>query len=116
MLVTERDDGALVIAQATPRAWLRDGEKIELERVPTFFGVVSATLESHARAGEIRADVRMPVAHRPAALVIRFRHPERKRMQSVTVNGRTWTDFDATNEYVRVPAPDGDRYAIVVRY
>jgi hypothetical protein len=116
MLIHERDDGTLVLAQATPRAWLRDGEKIELERVPTYFGVVSATLESHARAGEIRADVRMPTTHPPAALLIRFRHPERKRMQSVTVNGQPWTDFDPATDYVRVPAPDADRYAVVVRF
>jgi hypothetical protein len=116
MLISERDDDTLVVAQATPRAWLRDGEKIELERVPTYFGVVSATLESRARAGEIRADVHMPAARRPAGLHVRFRHPERKRMQAVTVNGRTWTDFDAANEYVRVSAPDADRYTIVVRY
>jgi hypothetical protein len=37
-------------------------------------------------------------------------------MQSVTVNGGAWKDFDAASEYVRVPAPDADRYAIVVRY
>ena len=116
MLITERDDESLVIAQAAPRAWLRDGEKIELERVPTYFGVVSSTMESRARAGEIRAEVRMPAARRPAALLVRFRHPERKRMQAVTVNGRTWTDFDPATEYVRVQAPDADRYAIVVRY
>jgi len=116
MLIHERDDDTLVIAQATPRAWLQDGQKIELERVPTYFGAASATIESRARTGEIRADVQMPAARRPAALLVRFRHPEKKRMQAVTVNGRTWKDFDAANEYVRVPAPDADRYAIVVRY
>ena len=26
-------------------------------------------------------------------------------MQSVTVNGRAWTDFDAAGEWVRLPAP-----------
>ena len=77
---------------------------------------MSATLESRARAGEIRADVQMPTSRKPAALLVRFRHPDKKRMQSVTLNGRAWKDFDAANEYVRVPAPDADRYAIVVRY
>ena len=38
MLIHERDDDTLVIAQATPRAWMQDGQKIELERVPTYFG------------------------------------------------------------------------------
>ena len=51
MLVHERDDDVLVLAQATPRAWLRDGQKIELERVPTYYGDISATFESRARLG-----------------------------------------------------------------
>ena len=38
MLVRERADDVLALAQATPRAWLRDGQKIELERVPTYYG------------------------------------------------------------------------------
>ena len=116
MLVLERDDDVLVIGEATPRAWLRDGQKIELERVPTYYGPVSATFDSRAQAGEIKADVLLSERQRPNALHVRFRHPDSKRMQSVTVNGRAWTDFDAAGEWVRLPAPAEDRYAIVVRY
>jgi hypothetical protein len=116
MLVHERDDDALVIAQATPRAWLRDGQKIELSRAPTYYGAISATIESRAAAGEIRADVEMPRGNAPATLLIRFRHPDRQRMQSVTVNGQPWTDFDAAAEWVRIPSPRGERYTIAVRY
>ena len=116
MLVRERADDVLVLAQATPRAWLRDGQKIELERVPTYYGEVSATFESRARSGELRADVRLTGTERPSALHVRFRHPDGRRMQSVTVNGRAWTDFDAAGDWVRVPKPSADRYAIAVRY
>jgi len=116
MLIRERDDDVLVLAQATPRAWLRDGQKIELERVPTYYGEVSATFESRTRSDEIRADVALTGARRPGALHVRFRHPDGKRMQSVTVNGRAWKDFDAAGDWVRVPKPADDHYAIVVRY
>jgi len=115
MLVHERDDDVLAVAQATPRAWLRDGQAIELERVPTYYGNVSARIESHAAAGEIRAAVQLP-DRRPGALHVRFRHPEKKAMQSVTVNGQPWQDFDAAAEWVRVPKPTSERYEIVVRY
>jgi len=37
-------------------------------------------------------------------------------MQSVTVNGQPWQDFDAAAEWVRVPKPTSERYEIVVRY
>lgn len=115
MLVSERDD-VLVLAQATPRAWLRDGQTIELDGAPTYYGNVSARIESHAAAGEIRADVRLSSERRPGALHIRFRHPDGKRMRSVTVNGRAWQDFDAAGEWVRVPRPAEEQYVIVVRY
>lgn len=116
MLVHERDDGVLVLAQATPRAWLRDGQKIELERVPTYYGEVSATFGSRARSGELRAEIRMPAGRRPSAVLVRFRHPDGKRMRAVTVNGRAWKDFDAVAEWVQLPQPAEDHYAIVVRY
>jgi hypothetical protein len=47
---------------------------------------------------------------------VRFRHPDGKRMQSVTVNGQAWKDFDAAGEWVRVANPAQSDYAITVRY
>ena len=64
MLVHERDDDVLVLAQATPRAWLRDGQKIELERVPTYYGEISATFESRRGVGR---DPRRASACRPGS-------------------------------------------------
>lgn len=104
------------MAQATPRAWLRDGQEIELERVPTYYGEISATIESRAGSGKIRADIRMPARKRPSAVLVRFRHPDGRRMRAVTVNGRATKDFDAAAEWVRVPSPADDRYVIVVQY
>jgi hypothetical protein len=116
MLVHEREDDALLLAQATPRGWLQDGKKIELHRVPTHYGELSTVIESRARGGEIRADIRMPEARRPRTLQIRFRHPDRKPIRSVSVNGRPWLDFDASGEWVRLTDPRESRYLIVVQY
>jgi hypothetical protein len=116
MLVHERDDETLVLSSATPRAWLQDGKKIELERVPTYYGPLSMTIESRTRAGEITADIRMPEVARPRTLLVRLRHPEGKRLRSVSVNGRPWQDFDTTTETVRVEAPGEPRYVIRARY
>ena len=52
------------------------------------------TMESHAAAGRIVAEVDMPARRQPKELLIRFRHPEQRRIQSATVNGAAWTDFD----------------------
>jgi hypothetical protein len=49
-------------------------------------------------------------------LRVRFRHPEKKSMRAVTVNGRAWKDFDASGEWVRIPQPADARYEITVSY
>jgi hypothetical protein len=116
MLVRETDDNALLLGQAAPRAWLADGKKIEVRRAPTYFGPLSMTIDSQAASGRILADIEMPGRGRPGALLVRLRHPENRRIRSVTVNGRNWTDFDPAREWVRIPSPTEARYSVVARY
>ena len=59
----EHTELAWLLATVTPVSWL--------ERVPTYFGEVTATLESRAQSGEIRAQVRLAGARRPAARTAR---------------------------------------------
>jgi hypothetical protein len=107
MLIHERDDGSLWLLQATPRPWLADGRRIEVERAPTYFGPLSIAVESHAAQGRIVADITMPERQTPRTLVVRLRHPEGKPMRSVTVNGQAWRDFDPARECVRIEKPAG---------
>jgi len=116
MLIHERDDGALALLQATPRTWLEDGRRIEVEWAPTWYGRLSMTVESRAAAGEILADVRIEGPRRPKALLVRLRHPEGQPLVAATVNGKTWVDFDAAKEWVRIADPAEGRYEIVGRY
>ena len=116
MLVMERDDDSLLLAGFTPRRWLKDGRRIEVRRAPTRFGELSMTVNSKAGSGQIEAEVETPGRIRPAALLVRFRHPSGARMRSVRVNGRRWTDFDAAREWVRIQQPGERRYAIVADY
>ena len=117
MLVHERDDDVLVLAQATPRAWLRDGKKIELERVPTYYGDVGARSRAGSRQAEIRADVDMPNDSRPKSAA---RPVPASRQQAHAVGhgersarGRTSMP-PGSGCACRNPAEA--RYAIVVRY
>lgn len=116
MLIGERDDGTLWLLQATPRAWLANGEKIEVGRAPTWYGRLSMTVESRAATGEIRADVCLDGPRRPKTLLVRLRHPDEKRLRGATVNGKAWPDFDAAKEWVRIADPAEGRYEIVGRY
>ena len=116
MLIHEWDNDTLLLAQATPRAWLAEGKKIEIERAPTYYGKMSMTIESHADSGRIVAEIEMPDRKPPTGLLVRFRHPQRKAVRSVTVNGRTWSDFDNQKEWVRIENPNQRHYSISARY
>lgn len=116
MLLQEQDDDALLIAQATPRAWLADGQRIDVERAPTYFGPTSFSIVSRAAAGAIDATIDMPARRAPSSLIVRLRHPEGRKLRAVTVNGRAWTDFDADKEWIRIPHPTDRRYTIAATY
>jgi hypothetical protein len=106
MLIHEQDDHTLLLLQATPRKWLADGQRLEIERAPTYFGPLTMTVESRAAQGTLRVVVEPLGRSQPAALLVRLRHPEAKPIRSVTINGQPWTDFDAAQEWVRVANPD----------
>jgi hypothetical protein len=116
MLIHERDDGTLALLAATPRKWLQDGRKIEVERAPTWYGRLSMTVESRAATGEIRADVRLQGRRPPKALLVRLRHPRGKPLRGATVNGNEWPDVDPAKEWIRIANPVEERHEIVGHY
>ena len=117
MLLNElHDDATLFVGQAIPRAWLADGKRIAVTAAPTYFGAINLQLDSAAASGSLTARVEFLDARRPAVLLVRLRHPDQQPLRSVTVNGAAWTDFDATREWIRIPAPTGNRYTVVARY
>jgi hypothetical protein len=116
ILIHERDDDSLLLLQATPRKWLEDGKQIRVERAPTSYGSLSMTAESRAAAGEMRATIQMPSRQRPAALLVRFRHPQAQPIKAATVNRQNWTSFDPAKEWVQINHPAEKQYEIVVRY
>ena len=116
MLVQERDDQSLLLAQATPRPWLEEGKEIKVENAPTYFGKVSMTIRSEANSGRIIARIQSPRGSGPAAIVLRLRHPGEKPIQSVTVNGQSWRDFDVEKEWIRIQSPRYEGYEVVANY
>jgi hypothetical protein len=116
MLVREVDDHTLLIGQATPRKWLEDGQKIEIQNAPTWFGPLSCMLESQSRSGRIVATVSLAGQRNPQVVLVRLRHPSSQPIRSVTVNGQNWTGFDPAKEWVRIENPQSREYKIVAAY
>jgi hypothetical protein len=105
VLVREEED-TLWLAAGTPRRWLAPGKKIQLREAPTYFGPVSYQLE--ANEGGVEARVTLPTRNPPKAVWLVVRAPDGKRVHSVEVNGKGWTDFDPTLERIRLPLKAGE--------
>jgi hypothetical protein len=87
----------LELAYATPRAWLRAGQRIAVRRLPTSFGPLSFTIRSTDRAVRISLDVpqRAPLS----ALSLRLRLPHGDRISGVVVNGRPVSGFSKAETF-----------------
>lgn len=116
MLIQEREDGSLLLGAATPRTWLENGKRIDIERAATFFGPVDFHIESRVVSGEIAATVHFRDPRRPASLLVRLRHPTGARLQGATINGQPVNTFDPDQEWVRIASPIDATYEIVARY
>jgi hypothetical protein len=65
----------LRLAFATPKAWLKDGGEVKVERAPTAFGDISFTIHSDVDKGKVTADVSLP-ERAPAKTLLRLRVPD----------------------------------------
>jgi len=92
MLLLREEGDILLLAQALPRCWLAQGQRVALRRAPTQFGPLSFSLASRVEDGEITAHVTPPPDH--PQIKLRLRHPARLSPVAVTVNGQRWTRFD----------------------
>ncbi|MDO8683693.1 MAG: hypothetical protein Q7N50_09460, partial [Armatimonadota bacterium] len=99
------DEGKdLYLGKTMPRYWLADGKEVKIERAQTHFGQMSMSMKSLANSGRIEMTITPPTRNLPGAVYARFRHPEGKSMNRVTVNGKAYGNFDPIKEWVVLPA------------
>lgn len=72
---------------ATPRAWLRDGAVIKVERAPTAFGELGLTVRSELAKGRVTADLSLPARQLPTRTRLRLRLPAGYSLGAVRANG-----------------------------
>jgi hypothetical protein len=87
--------------------WLKPGEQVSVEALPTKFGRVDYTLASHTDAGYILATIDTSGCKELGGLELRARHPEGKSIAAVTVDGKPWSDFDVARDLIKLPALSG---------
>lgn len=113
MLLTE-DNGILWLAKGTPRAWLEQGKVISVHRAPSWYGELNYTIASDAKHGNIRVQIQVPTRRTPPILKLRLRHPQSKKIESVTVNGIACDVVDPDGETITLTAPEGKLNIVAV--
>jgi len=116
-LMFVRESGEdLILGQAIPRYWLKNGNNIGIDQAATYFGKMSLRIKSRAANGEIEATVIPPSRNQPKNIYVRLRHPREKSIQSVTLNGKPYNKFDAEKEWIILPGNAQGEQKIIAKY
>jgi hypothetical protein len=111
-LKNDAETGTLFLLKGTPRAWFEPGKRIRVERLPTYFGTISFSVESRSR-DRVTAVIDPPGGNW-RTLEISFRHPGSSPIRKVTVNGSDYSGFDPGGA-VRL-SPGAARLSVEVLY
>lgn len=87
MLVLERGN-TLELGLGVPRAWMRDGQRIHIDRAATYFGSLTVEIVSRAASDAVTATVAIAPTVKPGGVLLRARHPDAKPLRAAQVNGR----------------------------
>ena len=108
---------AVTLCRACPRAWLGDGERIAVRDAPTALGRISFNISSKLGAtipvitaaiqviGMAGGQPRRRMPNKQPAIAVRLRAPVGWHMESVSLDGLDWQDFDPKKETVTLPLP-----------
>ncbi len=106
------ETGKLSLLRGAPRAWFQPGKRIRVERLPTYFGDISFTVESRAR-DRVSAVIDPPKGSW-RSLEISIRHPESRPIREVRVNGARYAGFEPGG--VVSLTPGASRFSVEVLY
>jgi hypothetical protein len=115
-LLLEKESELWLLA-AAPRRWLQPGKEVAVLDAPTYFGSLNLRVKSQVNQGNIAVELllRKDRPNRLRKVLLRLPHPDKQRMQQVTVNGAPWKNFDAEQEVIELK-PLENRYQIVAQY
>lgn len=72
--------------------------------------------ESDVSEGHIDASSQLNSRMPGTKVSFRFRHPQGKLFRSVTLNRKSWSNFDANDEWVSIPNAENQAYSIAANY
>jgi hypothetical protein len=105
----------LWLGKAVPRKWLEDGKTTAVAGAPTRWGRVGYSIESHIKQGTITAKIDLPSSF-AAVTNLRLRAPDNAKIKSVALNGKPWTQFNAQEETITIPAGMSGAVNLIAKY
>lgn len=97
----------LHFGRALPREWFGDRTEPYALDVATRFGSVGIRYSSDLASGKITATVDLAYRTAPGKALVRFRHPDKLPIKSVSVNGKKHDLFDPEKGDVDITGFDG---------
>lgn len=101
MLIWERGN-ELHLGMALPRGWFEHVNAIKIERAATYFGEMGYKIHSEVENDNITMLLEPPTRNAPEAITVRFRHPQKKPIKEVVIDGQKWLDFDTERELIKL--------------
>jgi hypothetical protein len=98
-----------------PTSWLDDGKTTSISNAPTRWGRVGFSTKSHLDTGKIEATVELPAGF-TAETRLRLRVAEGRKMRNVLLNDKPWSNFEAEEGTITVPAGMSGKITIVATY
>lgn len=101
MMLVREEGERLILAQAAPQHWLKQGQCVEIQNAPTMFGPASYTIRSAVDEGRVTVQLIPPVRNPPQEIQVFVRHPEGRPIQQVLLDGKPLEAFDAGSVTLR---------------
>lgn len=112
----EPNSNTLWLCKATPRDWLKDGSTVAATAVPTRWGKLNFSIHSHLKDKRIDMALELPAANVRLQTIIRLRTPGQMQISSVMLGDQVWSEFDAENETISLPASASGNLKVTVTY
>ncbi|HKW30803.1 MAG TPA: hypothetical protein VJT54_15835 [Verrucomicrobiae bacterium] len=116
LVFEDPESNTLWLCKAVPRTWLEDGKTTAVSGAATKWGRVGFSVVSHIKAGTIAVQIDFPTSGMKAATNFRLRVPGEKKLKSIILNGKAWTQFDTATETINFPAGMAGTVTLVAQY
>lgn len=110
------ETNVLWLGKAIPRNWLEDGKVTKVTGAATKWGRIGFSIDSHLKSSTIETKIDLSPQGLPVTTTLKLRAPDELKIKSVTLNGKSWTQFDSGTETITFPPGMSGEVEVVAHY